>query len=66
MSKNMCLKSEEKRSERTKFSVAWLDKVLFLRLKLVFIGNMGCIGDFRLKLADVHFFHIFFMIYETF
>lgn len=55
MSKNMCMKSEGKRSERTKFSVACLDKVLFLCLKLVLIRNTGCIGDFRFKLADIQF-----------
>lgn len=71
LSKNICLKSEGKRSERRKFSGACLDKVLFVCLKFVLIRNMGCIGDFRFKLADVQIFlHSFrdvwwYMIYDT-
>lgn len=56
MFKNMCLKSEGKRSERTKFSVACPDKVLFLCLKLVLTRNMGYIGDCGFKFADVRIF----------
>lgn len=63
LSKNICLKSEGKRSERRKFSGACLDKVLFVCLKFVLIRNMGCIGDFRFKLADVQIFYILFVMY---